>query len=235
LYDPCLVLGRGRSSGVEHNLAKVGVEGSNPFARSNPKSHKQPLILTTGRQGRRHPALGKGDRAGGAKNCVSNSQTKSEAGLPALRQGDRATAERGVTRVTTRSVIAEVSQPGECHGRLHRLDEAEAQLKMEFSHPHPSAIFSAAPKHYVDDLDQVLFDYSTRANPKSNEHLKRYLRRYPAYRDDIIEFTATWRALSILDKVLPPPPPDPRGDRQILRRAKANFRALTRRRAGSRA
>jgi hypothetical protein len=25
----------GRSSGVEHNLAKVGVEGSNPFARSN--------------------------------------------------------------------------------------------------------------------------------------------------------------------------------------------------------
>ena len=27
-------LGRGCSSGVEHNLAKVGVEGSNPFARS---------------------------------------------------------------------------------------------------------------------------------------------------------------------------------------------------------
>jgi hypothetical protein len=27
--------GCGRSSGVEHNLAKVGVEGSNPFARSN--------------------------------------------------------------------------------------------------------------------------------------------------------------------------------------------------------
>ena len=25
----------GRSSGVEHNLAKVGVEGSNPFARSS--------------------------------------------------------------------------------------------------------------------------------------------------------------------------------------------------------
>lgn len=25
----------GCSSGVEHNLAKVGVEGSNPFARSN--------------------------------------------------------------------------------------------------------------------------------------------------------------------------------------------------------
>ena len=25
----------GRSSGVEHDLAKVGVEGSNPFARSS--------------------------------------------------------------------------------------------------------------------------------------------------------------------------------------------------------
>jgi hypothetical protein len=30
----------GRSSGVEHDLAKVGVEGSNPFARSNFKSLK---------------------------------------------------------------------------------------------------------------------------------------------------------------------------------------------------
>ncbi len=28
-------LERGRSSGVEHNLAKVRAEGSNPFARSN--------------------------------------------------------------------------------------------------------------------------------------------------------------------------------------------------------
>src|ERR1700685_105020 len=28
------LLGCGCSSGVEHNLAKVGVEGSNPFARS---------------------------------------------------------------------------------------------------------------------------------------------------------------------------------------------------------
>jgi hypothetical protein len=27
--------GCGCSSGVEHDLAKVGVEGSNPFARSN--------------------------------------------------------------------------------------------------------------------------------------------------------------------------------------------------------
>ena len=37
-YLPGVALGKrqsGRSSGVEHNLAKVGVEGSNPFARSN--------------------------------------------------------------------------------------------------------------------------------------------------------------------------------------------------------
>ncbi len=32
---PCVSQnGCGRSSGVEYNLAKVGVEGSNPFARS---------------------------------------------------------------------------------------------------------------------------------------------------------------------------------------------------------
>ena len=31
----CRKKGCGCSSGVEHNLAKVGVEGSNPFARSN--------------------------------------------------------------------------------------------------------------------------------------------------------------------------------------------------------
>jgi hypothetical protein len=34
------VMMSGCSSGVEHNLAKVGVEGSNPFARSNfPRRH----------------------------------------------------------------------------------------------------------------------------------------------------------------------------------------------------
>src|SRR5438045_4746184 len=33
--------GCGRSSGVEHDLAKVGVEGSNPFARSkNPLDYR---------------------------------------------------------------------------------------------------------------------------------------------------------------------------------------------------
>jgi hypothetical protein len=35
----------GRSSGVEHNLAKVGVEGSNPFARSKSLDLSNPLKL----------------------------------------------------------------------------------------------------------------------------------------------------------------------------------------------
>src|SRR6266700_6482520 len=34
-YPPPRLYGCGCSSGVEHDLAKVGVEGSNPFARSN--------------------------------------------------------------------------------------------------------------------------------------------------------------------------------------------------------
>jgi hypothetical protein len=37
-------VGRGRSSGVEHNLAKVGVEGSNPFARSSQKPQKTAIF-----------------------------------------------------------------------------------------------------------------------------------------------------------------------------------------------
>src|ERR1700722_18882977 len=36
-------IGRGRSSGVEHNLAKVGVEGSNPFGRSNHINASRPF------------------------------------------------------------------------------------------------------------------------------------------------------------------------------------------------
>ena len=32
---------RGRSSGVEHNLAKVGVVGSNPIARSSLAAHRR--------------------------------------------------------------------------------------------------------------------------------------------------------------------------------------------------
>ena len=83
----------------------------------------------------------------------------------------------------------------------------------------------------MDELDNLLFEYVAHANPKSNEDLKRYLRRYPRYREEIIDFTANWRALSILDKVLPPPPVDPALERQMLRRAQADFRARRRRRA----
>jgi hypothetical protein len=83
--------------------------------------------------------------------------------------------------------------------------------------------------HSPDELDDVFFDYITRANPKSNEDLKRYLRRYPRFREEIIEFTANWRALSILEKVLPPAPPDPAMEKQLLRRARASYRAMARR------
>ncbi len=87
----------------------------------------------------------------------------------------------------------------------------------------------------MDELDDLLFDYTTRGNPKSNEHLKRYLRRYPQFREEIIDFTASWRALSILEKVLPPAPPDPVVEREILRRAQARRRAMWRRRASGKA
>lgn len=81
----------------------------------------------------------------------------------------------------------------------------------------------------ADELDMLLFDYVARANPKSNEDLKRYLRRYPQYREEIIEFTATWRSLSILEKVMPPPLSDPAADRRRPQRARARPRALRRR------
>jgi len=79
--------------------------------------------------------------------------------------------------------------------------------------------------------DDVLFEYVSRGNPKSNEHLKRFLRLYPQYREEIIDFTATWRAMSILDRILPPPLPDPAVERELLRRAKKSWHALQRRRA----
>jgi hypothetical protein len=43
----------GRSSGVEHNLAKVGVEGSNPFARS--RFPKNQLVMTMAGNGGKRP------------------------------------------------------------------------------------------------------------------------------------------------------------------------------------
>jgi hypothetical protein len=54
LTRPCFTGRRqsGRSSGVEHNLAKVGVEGSNPFARSS----SLPRISSANSRNRSEPA-----------------------------------------------------------------------------------------------------------------------------------------------------------------------------------
>lgn len=85
------------------------------------------------------------------------------------------------------------------------------------------------------DLDELFVAYVGSANPKSNEDLKRYLRRYPQFREEIIEFTANWRALAILEAVSPPPVPDPAADRRLMRRAATQLRALQRRRWRERA
>jgi hypothetical protein len=83
----------------------------------------------------------------------------------------------------------------------------------------------------TDELDMLLFDYVARANPKSNEDLRRYLRRYPQYREEIIGFTANWRALAIIERVAPPAPLDPATERHMLRRAQARLSAVRLRRA----
>jgi ribonuclease D len=83
----------------------------------------------------------------------------------------------------------------------------------------------------MPSADDVLFEYVWQANPKSNDELKRFLRLYPEHRDEIIEFTATWRALSILERVLPPAPLDLVEELQLLRYAKAQLRFVQRRRA----
>src|SRR5262249_30292776 len=52
--------GRGCSSGVEHDLAKVGVEGSNPFARSKillVRLKLQKIIASRGGRAHRNAAL----------------------------------------------------------------------------------------------------------------------------------------------------------------------------------
>src|SRR5215510_10771058 len=84
----------------------------------------------------------------------------------------------------------------------------------------------------VTDLDNVLFRYVSQGNPKSNEDLKRFLRLYPLYRDEIIEFTATWRALSILEWVQPAP--DLVDERLLVQHAKVDLRIAQRRRASTR-
>jgi hypothetical protein len=47
LRAAALMLGCGCSSGVEHDLAKVGVEGSNPFARSSLRSLRELRLGTS--------------------------------------------------------------------------------------------------------------------------------------------------------------------------------------------
>jgi hypothetical protein len=81
------------------------------------------------------------------------------------------------------------------------------------------------------ELDDVLFEYVAHGNSKSNEHLKRFLCRFPELREEIIDFTATWRTLSILEKTLPAPKPDPLEQRPIWKRAQASWRVLRRRQA----
>ena|GEM_PF-5246736 len=48
----------GRSSGVEHNLAKVGVEGSNPFARSTGSIQADRHFLASGEREDRGKSAG---------------------------------------------------------------------------------------------------------------------------------------------------------------------------------
>src|SRR3954451_5400876 len=52
-----LDFGCGCSSGVEHDLAKVGVEGSNPFARSKQPSIKSGFLGLFGHQAPASPYL----------------------------------------------------------------------------------------------------------------------------------------------------------------------------------
>jgi hypothetical protein len=81
----------------------------------------------------------------------------------------------------------------------------------------------------LDDADDVLVDYIAHANAKSNEDLKRYPRRHLRFHDEVVELTATWRALSILERVLLPDPPNRAVVRQLIRRAQARLRAVRRR------
>ena len=45
--------------------------------------------------------------------------------------------------------------------------------------------------------DDVLFEYISQGNPKSNDDFGRFLRHYPQYREELIDFTATWRPVPV--------------------------------------
>jgi hypothetical protein len=80
----------------------------------------------------------------------------------------------------------------------------------------------------MPELADILFEYTACGSPTCDDDLRRYLRLYPEHREGIVDFTAAWRSMLILDKALPPPTPEPAVERRILRRAKARCRALRR-------
>ena len=86
----------------------------------------------------------------------------------------------------------------------------------------------------MSEVEDVLFDYVSHGNPKSDEHLRQYLRRYPRFREEIVEFTANWRVASILEAVLPSARPDPVVERKLLRRGQARCRRMQRRTGATR-
>lgn len=91
----------GCSSGVEHNLAKVGVEGSNPFARSSFLQRNQPVTAAIApRQGPRAAFL-----------CRHYVATRSEAqGIVAHPVGNRRGTERGGSKLC-QSIARSVREP----------------------------------------------------------------------------------------------------------------------------
>lgn len=79
----------------------------------------------------------------------------------------------------------------------------------------------------MNELEDLLRDYATHSDPKSNADLRHWLRLYPQFREEIIEFTADWRALSMLDHALSL-------ERKFIRRALAQLISRPRRRGDDR-
>jgi len=79
--------------------------------------------------------------------------------------------------------------------------------------------------------DEVLVKYVAQGNPKSNDSFRSFLRRYPEHREELIDFTATWRAMAILDRIAPPTPIDPQVEQEMLLYARTHTRVLSRRRS----
>jgi hypothetical protein len=75
----------------------------------------------------------------------------------------------------------------------------------------------------MNELEDLLRDYAIHSDPRSNADLRHWLRLYPQFREEIIEFTADWRALSMLDQALGL-------ERKFIRRAQARLINRPRRR-----